>query len=63
MLISIRVLQAAIGPIRPTSRGTITLNSTDPYEYPVIDPNYLDTKADIEDMRASVRIARRVGRI
>jgi len=56
-------VQVIAGPVRPTSRGTITLKSSDPYEYPVIDPNYLDTKTDIEDTRSSVRIARQVGRI
>jgi len=53
-------MQVVVGPVRPTSRGTITLNSADPHEYPVIDPNYLATKADIEDMRRSVRIGREV---
>jgi choline dehydrogenase-like flavoprotein len=30
----------------PTSRGSVTLNSTDPFSPPVIDPNYLATDFD-----------------
>ncbi|KAF2802516.1 putative glucose dehydrogenase [Mytilinidion resinicola] len=39
----------------PTSRGTITLPSTDPTAHPVIDPNYLSTAADRYTFRAAVR--------
>lgn len=47
-------------PLRPTSRGTITLESGDPYDSPIIDPNYLSTKEDVLVTRASIRLARQV---
>lgn len=43
----------------PTSRGTITLASTNVMADPIIDPNYLDTEIDREAMRAGVRLALR----
>ena len=33
--------------IHPKSRGTITLQSRDPFDYPVIDPNYLSHPDDL----------------
>ena len=39
----------------PTSRGSISLMSTDPTEDPIIDPNYLDSEMDREAMRTGVR--------
>ncbi|KAF8962180.1 hypothetical protein BDZ97DRAFT_1920652 [Flammula alnicola] len=41
--------------ISPTSRGTIKIRSTNPFEQPLIDPNYLTTDFDIFVMRESVR--------
>ena len=35
---------------RPTSRGKIEIVSTDPLEHPMIDPNYLSTEEDIQEM-------------
>lgn len=34
--------------MRPESRGTIRLSSSDPYEHPIIDANYFDIPIDIE---------------
>ncbi|XP_059159189.1 glucose dehydrogenase [FAD, quinone]-like isoform X3 [Physella acuta] len=34
--------------IRPESRGKITLRSSDPFDYPVIVPNYLEQQEDID---------------
>jgi choline dehydrogenase len=53
-----------IGPtlIRPRSRGSITLESRDPFARPRIDPGYL---ADAEDLRVlveGVQLARRIAR-
>jgi choline dehydrogenase len=45
---------------REKSRGSLKLKSADPYEYPIIDPNYLDTKEDVVDLRDGVRIVRQV---
>ena len=49
-----------IGPMRPTSRGRITLTSADPAAAPAIDPNYLATERDREDMRTAVRLTREI---
>ena len=46
--------------LRPESRGTITLASTDPFDPPVIDPNYLATEEDRRAMRESVKICREI---
>ena len=32
--------------LKPKSRGSVTLNSDDPCDDPIIDPNYLDEKDD-----------------
>ncbi|RXG58464.1 Glucose dehydrogenase [FAD, quinone], partial [Armadillidium vulgare] len=47
----------AMGPtlLRPKSRGSITLRSTDPFDQPNIDPNFL---ADPEDLEFFVRASR-----
>lgn len=34
--------------MRPESRGSITLNSNDPYEYPIIHANYFDAQIDLD---------------
>lgn len=39
----------------PTTRGTVTLASTDPAESPLIDHNHLDTEADRHRLRVGVR--------
>ena len=44
--------------LRPYSRGTIELKSADPFEKPVIRPNYLSDRRDIELFRKSVHIGR-----
>jgi choline dehydrogenase len=46
------------GPMRPTSRGTVRLQSADPREPLLIDPNYLATEADRQSMRDAVALAR-----
>jgi choline dehydrogenase len=53
-------VQVVVNTERETSRGTVKLKSADPTEHPLIDPNYLATKDDIQDLRAGVRIARQV---
>jgi choline dehydrogenase len=47
-------------PCRPTSRGQITLASANPAEYPVIQPNYLATQSDIDDVLAGNRLLRQL---
>ncbi|KAL4222215.1 hypothetical protein ACF0H5_018253 [Mactra antiquata] len=38
------------------STGTITLKSSDPFDYPVIEPNYLSEKSDLDDVVKAIRI-------
>jgi len=44
--------------LRPESRGTVKLASSDPFAEPLIDPNYLAEEVDRRTMRDSVRIVR-----
>ena len=46
------------GPLRPTSRGTVRLRSSDPAHAPLIDPNYLATEADRQCMRDGFALGR-----
>jgi choline dehydrogenase-like flavoprotein len=43
-----------------TSRGYTTINSTDPFEPPFVDPKYLDDKRDLIMMSEGVRFANEV---
>ena len=48
--------------LRPESRGTVTLASTNPFDAPAIDPRYLAEENDRRTMRDSVRIVRDIVR-
>ena len=48
--------------LRPTSRGTVTIKSTDPFAAPALQPNYLQTELDCRTMVEGVRMARRLAR-
>ena len=52
--------QAHVGPMRPTSIGHLQLRSTDPKDHPLIQPNYLATEGDREEMRDSVKLTREI---
>ncbi|KAJ4465690.1 hypothetical protein C8J55DRAFT_528227 [Lentinula edodes] len=45
--------------VSPSSRGNISLNSTDPFAHPLIQPNMLQTEFDIFTMREAIKAARR----
>ncbi|KIW61712.1 hypothetical protein PV05_01802 [Exophiala xenobiotica] len=45
----------------PFSHGQISINSSNPMDYPVINPNYLTHPADIHILREGIKIARRLG--
>ncbi|KAJ3517011.1 hypothetical protein NLJ89_g768 [Agrocybe chaxingu] len=45
--------------LTPTSRGSITINSTNPFDAPLINPNLLGTDFDRYTMREAIRSARR----
>ncbi|KAJ7187321.1 alcohol oxidase [Mycena filopes] len=52
-------LSVMAGVISPTSRGSITLNSSDPFAAPIINPNHLGTDVDLGIMREAVKMALR----
>ena len=52
--------QAHMGPMRPTSRGSITLASADPRAPPRILFNYLATEGDRREMRDGMRLTREI---
>lgn len=51
---------ASVCQLRPTSTGTIELQSSDPKQYPAIHPNYLATKEDQECAIASIKLTRKI---
>jgi len=51
---------ASVANIRPTSRGQLTLRSTDPSVPPAIKPNYLSTPEDRRVAADSIRITRMI---
>lgn len=46
--------------LRPTSLGRITLRSNDPFDAPIIDPNYLNTQHDVDVLVRGIRVALRL---
>ena len=52
--------QAHVGPMRPTSRGAVTLKSANPKEAPRILFNYMATEQDRKEMRAGIRLTREI---
>jgi choline dehydrogenase-like flavoprotein len=47
-------------PLRPKSRGTLTLASRDPHEAPRIDPGFLSDAEDLETMVRGFKLVRRI---
>ena len=45
---------------QPKSRGNIKLNSSNPYDYPKIQFNYLEDKYDLKETIKCVRVARKI---
>jgi choline dehydrogenase len=52
--------QAHVGPMRSQSRGSVTLNSSDPMDPPKILFNYMSQYLDWEDFRTCIRLTREV---
>ncbi|ETV95151.1 choline dehydrogenase [Aphanomyces invadans] len=50
-------MQTHLSPMRATSRGSVTLASANPRDAPRVDPNYLSTTQDVEDIRRGVLLA------
>jgi choline dehydrogenase len=46
-----------VAATHPRSRGRVWLRSADPLEPPHIDPSYFTESADLEDMKAGIRVA------
>ncbi|EJF63363.1 alcohol oxidase [Dichomitus squalens LYAD-421 SS1] len=44
--------------VSPTARGNVTLNSTNPFDAPLINPNLLGSPVDVAIMREAVKAAR-----
>ena len=51
---------ASVCNIRPTSRGSVHINSLDPEAPPVINPNYLSTNEDRRVAAESLRLTRKI---
>lgn len=52
--------QAHVGPMRSTSRGAVTLASSDPKDAPKILFNYMSDPQDWEDFRTCIRLTREI---
>ena len=50
------------GLIRPVSRGSLRLASSDPEDAPLLDPACLASDADLEGLTAAVELCREIGR-
>lgn len=46
--------------IRPESTGEVRLSSSDPFDDPLIDPNYLDVSGDIDPLVDGIRLGREI---
>ena len=46
----------AVSITHPKSRGVLTLRSSDPFDYPVLDPQYLTERVDIDTFISAIRI-------
>ena len=52
--------QAHVGPMRSPSRGSVTLQSSDPTEPPKILFNYMSSAKDWSDFRTAIRLTREI---
>ncbi|KAJ7453616.1 GMC oxidoreductase [Mycena galericulata] len=48
--------------LRPQSLGTITLNSRNPFDPPVIDPNYLSSRNDVQILLRGMHMLNRISK-
>lgn len=52
--------QVHVGPMRPTSRGSVTIRSKNPKDHPKIVFNYLSTPEDVKEFVESIRLTREI---
>ena len=52
--------QLHASPNHPKSRGSVTLNTSDPYDYPKILFNYLEHEDDLKQTRECIHVARKI---
>lgn len=57
---SFNAITASVCNLRPTSRGSVHIQSIDPEAPPVIAPNYLSTDEDLKVAADSLRLTRRI---
>ena len=57
---SFNAFTASVCNLRPTSRGSVHINSLDPEAPPVICPNYLSTEEDRQIAAESLRLTRKI---
>ncbi|KAK7032253.1 hypothetical protein VNI00_013211 [Paramarasmius palmivorus] len=48
--------------LRPSSRGTVSLKSANPFDLPSVDPNYLQVPDDVEKLARGLRLCLKVAR-
>jgi choline dehydrogenase len=53
-------ITASVCNLNPTSTGSVHIRSTDPFEAPKIQPNYLSTQEDLQVAADSLRLTRRI---
>uniref|UniRef100_A0A671KDA3 Choline dehydrogenase n=1 Tax=Sinocyclocheilus anshuiensis TaxID=1608454 RepID=A0A671KDA3_9TELE len=52
----IEAFQVHVGPMRSTSVGWLKLKSKDPFDHPIIQPNYLSTDTDVWEFRECIKL-------
>ncbi|KAG1851476.1 hypothetical protein DFJ58DRAFT_886414 [Suillus subalutaceus] len=57
---NLEAYQILIVLLRPTSKGSLLLKSANPWDNPLIDPSYLETKHDVDVLVRGVRAAFRI---
>jgi choline dehydrogenase len=57
---SFNAFTASVCNVRPTSRGSVHIHSTDPEAPPLIHPNYLSTEEDRQVAAESLRLTRKI---
>ncbi|XP_053395986.1 glucose dehydrogenase [FAD, quinone]-like [Mercenaria mercenaria] len=49
-------ISLVVNLLHPKSRGKVTLKSTDPFDYPFIEPNYFEKREDIETLKRGIKL-------